>query len=103
MDKLDRLGWAAGLSFRSYGLRIGVRVNRPRIPDGLMKILPPGWQPASTPTVDALYSLWVASATARSGTRKFNIVYTGATRIGRTEKIEEALVLIESHMHLFVA
>jgi hypothetical protein len=103
MDKLDRLGWAAGLSFRSYGLRIGVRVNRLRIPDDLMKILPPGWQPASTPTVDALYSLWVASAEARSGTRKFNIAYTGARRIGRTETIEEALTLIESHMHLLVA
>jgi hypothetical protein len=27
MKKIDRLGWAAGLSFISYGVRVGVRVN----------------------------------------------------------------------------
>src|ERR671929_229610 len=27
MAKIDRLGWAAGLSLISYGVRVGVRVN----------------------------------------------------------------------------
>jgi hypothetical protein len=27
MEKLDRLGWAAGIAFTAYGLSIGVRVS----------------------------------------------------------------------------
>jgi len=27
MDKIDRLGWADGMSFTCYGVRVGVRVN----------------------------------------------------------------------------
>jgi hypothetical protein len=28
MQKIDRLGWAAGLSFTAYGVRIGIRVTK---------------------------------------------------------------------------
>ena len=31
MEKIDRLGWAAGISFVSYGLRIGIRVSSPEV------------------------------------------------------------------------
>ena len=41
MDKIDRLGWAAGINFISYGLRIGVRVNDPAIIDKVTEQLPP--------------------------------------------------------------
>jgi hypothetical protein len=27
MEKIDRLGWTAGIAFDSFGFRIGVRVN----------------------------------------------------------------------------
>src|SRR2546430_2563312 len=29
MAKIDRLGWAAGFAFESYGARVGVRTNDP--------------------------------------------------------------------------
>ena len=32
MEKIDRLGWAAGVSFYAYGLRIGVRVSSAGVP-----------------------------------------------------------------------
>ena len=32
MAKIDRLGWAAGISVVSYGLRIGIRASRPEEP-----------------------------------------------------------------------
>jgi hypothetical protein len=27
MEKIDRLGWAAGLAFTAYGVRVGIRVS----------------------------------------------------------------------------
>ena len=45
MEKIDRLGWAGGISLYSYGLRIGVRVNKPEVLDRLPERLPPGWEP----------------------------------------------------------
>ena len=36
MQKLDRLGWAAGICFVSYGLRIGIRSNEPEVLDRLI-------------------------------------------------------------------
>src|SRR5437868_5284678 len=63
MQKIDRLGWADGICFTSYGLRIGIRVNEPEVLARLPDHLPPGWKPASSPVVDRLYSLVRAGAT----------------------------------------
>jgi len=35
MDKLDRLGWAAGVAFQVCGLRIGVRITDPSLLDSV--------------------------------------------------------------------
>ena len=32
MQKLDRLGWAAGVCFTAFGRSIGIRVNTPEVP-----------------------------------------------------------------------
>ena len=47
MAKLDRLGWADGLSLLTYGLRVGVRTNEPRALERLPAYLPPGWRPTT--------------------------------------------------------
>ena len=59
MQKLDRLGWAAGTCIVSHGLRIGIRVNDAGVLEQLRGSLPPGWKPARTDVVDRLYSLRV--------------------------------------------
>ncbi len=59
MAKLDRLGWAAGISFITYGVRIGVRVNDPSVLERVLHHLPPGWKLAASPVVERLYSLIV--------------------------------------------
>ena len=73
MEKLDRLGWAAGTCFTAYGARIGIRLNRADILERLPECLPPGWKPARSNRVDRLYSLRVGGA-AR-GIRAFHLVY----------------------------
>jgi hypothetical protein len=52
MGKLDRLGWAAGMVIRAYGVRVGIRTNHPPLLEHLGTYLPPGW----TPTVSAKWN-----------------------------------------------
>ena len=103
MDKIDRLGWAAGINFISYGLRIGVRVNDPAIIDKVIEQLPPDWKPATSPVVDRLYSVIAGGEGARPGLRRYSLVYANATRIARTPELFQALDAFESDLQLYVA
>lgn len=103
MHKIDRLGWAAGLSFTSYGVRIGVRVNRPELLDAVPKHFPPGWKPSRALTVDRLYSLLIAGDQQRTKVRRFNLLYGDVERVGRTTVYKDILEIFESDIRRFVA
>jgi hypothetical protein len=103
MQKLDRLGWADGIAFRSYGLRIGVRVSDRRAMKSVLERLPPGWKPAASPIVDFLYSLVIGGAAAGSRIQRFNLEYFGAGIIARTRDLEFLLKSFESDVQLLVA
>jgi hypothetical protein len=103
MDKMDRLGWAAGIAFRAYGLSIGIRVSDQSVLDRVRALLPPRWRPAAAPAVPRLFSLIVGGPTGRPGLRRFHILYRDSTRLLRTEDLEEALRLLELHVHLDIA
>src|SRR5206468_59960 len=81
MKKLDRLGWAAALTFEAYGLRIGIRVNRPEALERLTERLPPGARPSPSPIVDRLYSLWLGQT--RGSLRGYHLLYAGSARRAR--------------------
>jgi hypothetical protein len=103
MQKIDRLGWADGIAFRSYGLRIGVRVNDRRAMESVLERLPPGWQAASSPVVDFLYSIIVGGPAGRSNLQRFNLLYYDAARLARSKDIELVLKTFESDLQLLVA
>jgi hypothetical protein len=103
MQKLDRLGWAAGISFVSYGARIGVRVNDASALDRLAEHLPPRWQPARSPIVDELFSVIVGGGESGARVRHYNLLYAGAARLARTLDVDELFDLLESNLHLQVA
>ncbi len=48
MQKIDRLGWAAGTCFVSFGVRLGIRVNEPEVLLRIPQYLPPGVRPAKS-------------------------------------------------------
>src|ERR1051326_2406202 len=82
MAKIDRLGWAAGLAFESYGVRVGVRTNDPAALERLSSHLPPGWRPARTEVVERLYSLFAPAVVTRArGVRRFNLLYGDVLRL----------------------
>src|SRR6266851_8913285 len=103
MAKIDRLGWAEGLSFISYGVRVGVRVNDPSILNDVIARLPPGSKPASLQVVDHLYSVIGGSANPNAKVRRLNLAYWNLLRIARSRKFDEVLEAFESHVQLTVA
>ena len=104
MKKIDRLGWAAGISFTSHGVRVGVRVNSPEALAVVQDYFPPGWKPSGSPVVERLYSLILGRGDeAGRGARRFSLFYRDLTRLARTRDLEEALGLFESDLHLHVA
>jgi hypothetical protein len=105
MEKIDRLGWAAGISFTSHGVLVGIRVNNAEALTLLQDYFPPGWKPSPSKVVERLYSFVLGSngeATQR-GVRRFNLLYRDISRLARTRNLEDALALFESDLQLHVA
>lgn len=103
MAQLDRLGWAAGLAFEVYGLRIGVRVNTPDILSEVEQRLPPRFEPIQSDTVDHLYSVRLGGEGPRPGLRRFHLLYANSARLGRTHERHEIFDLLEDDLKLTVA
>jgi len=103
MAKIDRLGWADGLSFNAYGVRVGVRVNDSAILTDLIARLPPGSKPASFAVVDHLYSIIGSRATSGSKVRRLSLGYWNLLRFARAREFDGMLDAFESHVQLTVA
>lgn len=104
MRKLDRLGWAAGLTFRSYGVRFGVRADDPSALGRLAGFLPPGTFRAPAGMVERLYSIRTgAGGVERRGLRRFRLLYTDHLCFARTLDLDELFERFESDLQLFVA
>lgn len=106
MEKVDRLGWAAGVSVRCQGVKVGVRVNDPDLIPEIVARLPPGSKPTEGP-VDMLYSILNGDASSslsgRRGVKRFHLVYAMAARIARTRHMHEALEIYRQEIQLLVA
>src|SRR5260370_24230757 len=103
MAKIDRLGWADGMSFTAYGVRVGVRVNEPATLRDVIARLPPGSKPASFQAVDHLYSIIFGEAKTDSKVRRLSLAYWNILRISPSRKFVDVLDSFESHLHLTVA
>ena len=103
MKKVDRLGWAAGFSLKSYGVRIGVRSNDPAALARVLEHLPGEWEKADFPVVDRLYSMLVGGAGARANVRRFSLLYSDHIRLARDLDLDSVLEAFDSDLRLFVA
>lgn len=103
MDKIDRLGWADGMSFTSYGVRLGVRVNDSAILADVIARLPPGSKPASFAVVDHLYSIIGHQPKPEAKVRRLSLAYSNLLQIARARDFKSVLDTFESHVQLRVA
>jgi hypothetical protein len=103
MDKLDRLGWVAGLTFTAYGVRVGVRTNDPSILDRVRSALPPGSRGSSVRRVDRLFSLTVGGHDAARNLRRFHLLYAEAEQLVRSHELDDVMAALETDLQLHVA
>ncbi|HEY0544524.1 MAG TPA: hypothetical protein VGC91_03930 [Pyrinomonadaceae bacterium] len=103
MRKIDRLGWTDGIAILSYGVRVGIRVNDSRAMERILKLLPPGWKPASSPVVESLFSVYLGGASGQEKIRRFNLLYGGMQRLVRSFDETEIYTTLESNLRLTVA
>src|ERR1700745_326603 len=91
------------MSFTTYGVRIGLRVNDAAILEKFVHRLPPGAKPSSVRVTDHLYSLTGFKDNANGRVRRFNLGYWNLTRFARARSLEQLLDDFESHVQLTVA
>ena len=103
MEKVDRLGWAAGFSLKSYGVRIGIRSNDPVCLERVCDYLPHQWEVVSSSIVDRLYSIVIGGSGPRASVRRFNMLYGDHVRLARSLDVDEVFNTLESDLRLFVA
>src|SRR6266568_3878084 len=88
MEKIDRLGWAAGVALEVFGVRIGIRVSDPLVLESVFSRVPAGWTCLESAVVDRLYSV-VTPLIRRRNVRHLCVLYGDHTRLSRTERIED--------------
>jgi hypothetical protein len=102
MQKIDRLGWAEGFSFTSFGAKIGVRANQPGFVESLAHLLPPGWQASDESRVERLYSFVVGGQDLHRNVRLLNLVYGDAGRLARDRELQPILHAFDADVRLSV-
>lgn len=68
-----------------------------------MNYFPLGWQPATSPEVDFLYSLLAGKPSQHKGRRNYNLLYAGSGQLARSLDLEEVFSYFESHLELLTA
>lgn len=103
MQKIDRLGWPEGFAFKSFGVRVGVRVNDPAALPRLCERVPPGSRPIDAATVDQLYSVVIGGSSSNSRIKRYHIAYRDAQQLARSIDLEAVLDAFESSLQITVA
>jgi len=103
MKEVDRLGWAAGFSLKSYGVRIGIRSNDPAALDRVCRHLPSEWERASSAIVDRVYSILVGGKGPRANVRQLSLLYGDDVQLARSVDLDRVFERLESDLRLFVA
>lgn len=103
MAKIDRLGWAAGFSFTSHGVRVGIRANDPQALERVGDLLPPGAKMNASLNVERLYSIILGGPSTNPNVRKFNLLYNNHVRAARSRELEPVLDELERDLSMYIA
>jgi hypothetical protein len=103
MDKINRLGWAAGFSFQALGVRMGVRVSDRSLLPEIERRLPPGARLTTDRLVDHLFSIVVGGGNRNLPLRHFHVMYADSLRVTRTLEKSELLADVERYLEQTLA
>lgn len=101
MAEVDSLGWEVGLALNCYGVRIGIRSNKPDLLERLFQHVPNERKLLSAPVVDRVYSILANGNGARR--KPLNVLYCDDVRLAHSTDREAILETFESDLRIFVA
>src|SRR5262249_18887575 len=87
--------WAAARSILAYGVRIGIRTNRPELLDRLSEHFPPLWKPASATCVDRWFSLRIGGVRVYKGSNSFHELFENSEPGVRSRSLSAVLEDLE--------
>ncbi len=102
MRKLNRLGWAEGVSFEAYGLRLGVRLSEFGLVDRVREALPYSAQITDRCEVDHLFSMLIGGPRRGRAEERVCLVYSDATPVARVTGIDAAIDSLRSSLQMLV-
>ena len=102
MLRLDRMPWAAGISFLSFGVHIGIRSTSAELLEQILPLLPPARKVVSHPVVDRLYSI-AAIAPSRSNAGEPYVLYGDTRTLIRTANLRALLDTLEGDLNFNLA
>ena len=100
---MDRLDWAEGMVFSSFGVRMGLRVNCPGGLARLVPHLPPFWRSEKGDVVEHLFYVVLHDDTPGSRIRRLNLAYYNGALIARSRHPGEVLRTLEEEFQLCTA
>jgi len=101
MVRLDRIPWAAGISFLSFGVRIGIRSTASELLEQALPLLPPARKVVSHPVVDRLYS--IVAAPSRPSAEEPHVLYGDTRTLIRTAHGQALLDTLEHDLNFNLA
>ena len=103
MEKLNRLGWAAELSFRCFGLPIGIRTNDRSLLKTISPYLPRDLKPVPNTVVNRIYSIIAGESSGQAHIRRFHLLYGNVERLARTAELTNVFEILRSDVNLYIA
>jgi hypothetical protein len=94
-DADDHSEWVAAKTILTYGVRVGIRTNKPELMNDLTDYLPPLWKPSSSGVVDRVYSLKV-------GKSALELFYDSGRAI-KARSLKTVLEVFETDLKMYVA
>ncbi|MEO4040777.1 hypothetical protein AAFN47_04115 [Hoeflea sp. CAU 1731] len=102
-DKLSKLDWPAACCVSSFGANIGLRASDNDLLRSMIDRLPPYVRLVDRDKCDTVISMIRGGREPGSRTRKFHLVYSNHSLIGRSHRIEEILNLFDFQLNIIIA
>jgi hypothetical protein len=93
----------AGLSILAYGVRIGIRTNKPEFLDRILDHAPPLWKPSSVPFVERLFTFQIGDARSGKKGRPAHLLWDDRETAAKSSSLTKVLDSFEVRLKLYVA
>ena len=91
----DGAEWTAGRSILAYGVRVGIRTNKPELLDVFSDYFPPLWKLSAATVVDRLFSL-------KAGKNSHEL-FCDSERAIKSRSLKTVLQVFETSLKMYVA